>query len=99
MGEVDAIEERWSTSVLIIGWAKLSSVNAPDFSICDTGVSDSSPLSLPVPGRFLPDLDRGRKPRSFFLLPIGWCGQRGTRKPEVSNIELRGGNRKGILLR
>jgi hypothetical protein len=37
--------------------------------------------------------------RGLFLLPVGWCGQRGTRKPEVSNIELRGGKRKGILLR
>jgi hypothetical protein len=65
-GEVDAIEERWLYKRVDYRLGKLSSVNAPDFSICDTGASDSSPLALPVPGRFLPHLDRGRKPRSFF---------------------------------
>ena len=52
----------------------MTSVNAPDFSICDKGVIDSSPAVAARPGRFLPDLDRRRKPRSFFAA-IGWNGR------------------------
>jgi hypothetical protein len=36
-GEVDAIEERWLYKRVDYRLGKLSSVNAPDFSICDTG--------------------------------------------------------------
>jgi hypothetical protein len=46
---------------------KLRPVNAPGLLICRITIRDRSSLSLPSPGRFLPDLDRRRKPRGPFF--------------------------------
>ena len=81
---------------------KLSGVNARKFSICKIASAIAAPLSLPFPGRFLPDLDRLRQAvRSFFWKLFANCFRcicKMSCTRELSNIGLRADNQKGILL-
>ena len=53
---------------------ELSPVNARGTLICKMNISDS-PSVAALPGRFLPDLDRRRKPRGpFFEQVARWGG-------------------------
>jgi hypothetical protein len=64
---------------------KLSLVNAPGLFICKISYAIASrtpQLSLPFSGRFLPDLDRRRKPRGPFYWRAGcWIGLLGNSEP------------------
>src|SRR6476469_1066907 len=63
----------------------LSPVNARGLLICKIRYATAPPLSLPSPGRFLPDLDRRRKPRGPFFKWVAGLGMLGNsdRKREL----------------